>query len=227
MALVARVARYRLPSTLALEVWQSIIGNRCTRIPQAAEYRRFGVGQCQSGERAVSRVLFTDMRRCAVIPLGCPLPDDSNGLPGHRPGRAGNGADHSFASVWPFSGWGLPCQGRHRPRGELLPHHFTLTGDPRISGGIFSVALSLGSLPVDVSHHPALRSSDFPRHGRTMPRPLHPLTIGHGTEIASILEELSDRFDDQTQKQHSACSTEEIASGLPMKSVFPVCCAGY
>jgi len=30
------------------------------------------------------------------------------------------------------------------------------------TGGIFSVALSLGSPPVAVSDHPALRSSDFP-----------------------------------------------------------------
>ena len=28
---------------------------------------------------------------------------------------------------WPFTGWGLPCQNRLRFRGELLPHHFTLT----------------------------------------------------------------------------------------------------
>ncbi len=200
MAQVATVARYTLPSMLALEVWQSIIGKRCNRVPQAAEYRRFGVDQCQSGERAVSRVLFTDTRSMCGHSSRLPVAGRLE-----RPTRAfsrrtGNGADRSFASVWPFSGWGLPCQRRHRPRGELLPHHFTLTGDPRISGGIFSVALSLGSLPVDVSHHPALRSSDFPRHGWTMPRPLHPLTIGQHTELASILEELSDRFDDQTQK---------------------------
>ncbi len=108
--------------------------------------------------------------------------------PGIHP-TSGNGAGRSFASVWSFSGWGLPCQGRHRPRGELLPHHFTLTGDPRISGGIFSVALSLGSLPVGVTHHPALRSPDFPRHGNAMTRPLHPLTTMHGTKDRSILEE--------------------------------------
>jgi len=30
-------------------------------------------------------------------------------------------------------------------------------------GGLFSVALSVGSLPLAVSQHPALRSSDFPR----------------------------------------------------------------
>ena len=48
-----------------------------------------------------------------------------------------------------------------RGTGELLPRHFTLTaGWSR--GGIFSVALSLGSPPVAVSDHPALWSSDFP-----------------------------------------------------------------
>ena len=31
------------------------------------------------------------------------------------------------------------------------------------TGGVFSVALSLESLPVDVIHHAALRSPDFPR----------------------------------------------------------------
>ena len=39
--------------------------------------------------------------------------------------------------------------------------------------GVFSVALSLGSLPVGVTHHRALRSSDFPRRARKRtPRPL-------------------------------------------------------
>ena len=52
-------------------------------------YRRFDAVQGEVGERAVSRVLFTDKSRCAVIPLGCPLPDDSNGLPGHSPGEPG------------------------------------------------------------------------------------------------------------------------------------------
>jgi len=49
--------------------------------------------------------------------------------------------------------------------GELLPRHFTLT--PKrlkraVGGGMFSVALSLGSPPVAVSDHPALWCSDFP-----------------------------------------------------------------
>ena len=33
-------------------------------------------------------------------------------------------------------------------------------------GGIFSVALSVGSLPLAVNQHPALWSSDFPRTSR-------------------------------------------------------------
>ncbi len=30
--------------------------------------------------------------------------------------------------IWACWRWGLPCHDRHRPRGALLPHHFTLTG---------------------------------------------------------------------------------------------------
>ena len=44
-------------------------------------------------------------------------------------------------------------------RGALLPHHFTLTCK---AGGIFSVALSVGSRPPGVTWHPALWSPDFP-----------------------------------------------------------------
>ena len=42
-------------------------------------------------------------------------------------------------------------------------------------GGLFSVALSLASLPVAVSHHRALPSSDFPPGGRAPGRPPSPL----------------------------------------------------
>jgi hypothetical protein len=53
-----------------------------------------------------------------------------------------------------------------RPAGELLPHRFTLTAravGPR--GGLLSVALSLASRPVGVTHHRVLRSPDFPLAG--------------------------------------------------------------
>ncbi len=51
-----------------------------------------------------------------------------------------------------------------RDTGELLPHLFTLTLNrlAPAQGGLFSAALSLGSPPVAVSDHPALRSPDFP-----------------------------------------------------------------
>jgi len=47
----------------------------------------------------------------------------------------------------------------HLAAGELLPHRFTLT----ISGGLISVALSLGFPPLGVTKHPALWSPDFPQ----------------------------------------------------------------
>ena len=49
-----------------------------------------------------------------------------------------------------------------RPAGELLPHRFTLTAGEIPDGGLLSVALSLTSRSVGVTHHPALRSPDFP-----------------------------------------------------------------
>lgn len=91
--------------------------------------------------------------------------------------------------TWACWRWGLPCHVCHQTRGALLPHLFTLTfvewasptmphhprqrdaGErrPPYDGGVFSVALSLASLPVAVSHHRALSSSDFPPGG-TSPR---------------------------------------------------------
>ena len=90
--------------------------------------------------------------------------------------------------IWSCCRWGLPCRPSHPERGALLPHHFTLTW--RIAavascklavktmalhslqlatvncnyspGGIFSVALSVGLLRLDVIKHRALCSSDFP-----------------------------------------------------------------
>ena len=48
------------------------------------------------------------------------------------------------------------------PAGELLPHRFTLTSRQEPAGGLFSVALSLTSRLVGVTHHRILRSPDFP-----------------------------------------------------------------
>ncbi len=76
-----------------------------------------------------------------------------------RPTRERRGP-RQCSPIWSCSGWGLPCHGCCQPRGALLPHHFTLTCAS--TGGIFSVALSVGSRLPGVTWHPALWSPDFP-----------------------------------------------------------------
>ncbi len=78
--------------------------------------------------------------------------------------------------IWSCSGWGFPCHDCCQSRGALLPHHFTLTHCPYLFqtslkrgtvGGIFSVALSVGSHLPGVTWHPALWSPDFPPFVKT------------------------------------------------------------
>ena len=99
---------------------------------------------------------------CATaIPLGRRLPGVSSNLPG-RPDL------DTDPEVWSrmkrekpravpirsCSRWGLPCRRRCRRRGALLPHLFTLAAVYATRrGGLFSVALSLGSRPPDVIRH--------------------------------------------------------------------------
>src|SRR4029078_6614814 len=91
----------------------------------------------------------------SVGPISRPA---SNDLPGRRSARV---VAITFP-IWSFSGWGLPCRTCHQVRGGLLPRRFTLTDGPKAAGGLFSVALSLGSRPVAVDNHPDPRSPDFP-----------------------------------------------------------------
>ena len=56
--------------------------------------------------------------------------------------------------TWSCSGRGLPCQPCCQRCGGLLPHPFTLTLGPKPSGGLLSVALSLGSRRAAVSRRP-------------------------------------------------------------------------
>ena len=96
-----------------------------------------------------------------VIQLGRLLPAASSNLPENiKTGRLPGSRSSLRSLIWSCTGWGLQCHPGHPGCGELLPRHFTLTR-PK-AGGIFSVALSLGSPPVAVSDHPALRCSDFP-----------------------------------------------------------------
>ena len=84
-----------------------------------------------------------------------------------RPTRAAGAETHLPRALRPrraapirsCSRWGLPCRRRCRRRGALLPHPFTLTRQPRRrgagagTGGLLSVALSLGSPPPGVTRH--------------------------------------------------------------------------
>jgi hypothetical protein len=68
--------------------------------------------------------------------------------------------DVTAAPIRSCSRWGLPCRPCCQGRGALLPHRFALARGTRpacagrsCTGGLFSVALSLGSPPPAVSRH--------------------------------------------------------------------------
>jgi hypothetical protein len=120
-------------------------------------------GTEEKGSRPISRVLSW-----TIIPLGHPSPDASSSLPGShaRTPRCRFPCDFP---IWPCSRRGLPCHNRYQLRGALLPHHFTLTCGPSHAGslrigGIFPVALSVGSRPPGVTWRRVRRSPDFPPH---------------------------------------------------------------
>ena len=71
---------------------------------------------------------------------------------------------HRCSPIWSCSGWGLPCRGVLPPARCALtaPFHPCLIRVSPAIGGLFSVALSVGSRPPGVTWHPALRSPDFP-----------------------------------------------------------------
>ncbi len=91
-------------------------------------------------------------------------------------------AGHPMALLFGLAPGGVCRAGAvTRVAGELLPHRFTLTALPWKSGGLLSVALSVGSPPLGVTQHLALWSPDFPL--ATLPWPatarssLAPLTV--------------------------------------------------
>ena len=66
------------------------------------------------------------LRDWATIPLGTPLPTCSSNQPGRRAGTRA-----CAAPIRSCSRWGLPCRPRHRARGALLPHPFTVASPKR------------------------------------------------------------------------------------------------
>jgi hypothetical protein len=65
----------------------------------------------------------------AVISLEPPLPAASSNLPEMPQKR---NASSVIISVWSCIKWGLHCRFCRQKRGELLPRHFTLTGEPAV-----------------------------------------------------------------------------------------------
>ena len=97
------------------------------------------------------------------------------GLPGLWSLRSPNGSPGLFSiALFNLAPSGVyPARRVTPPGGELLPRHFTLTGQlssrsfPADLGGVVSVALSVGLLPLGITQHPTLWSSDFPHRSVT------------------------------------------------------------
>ena len=104
-----------------------------------------------------------------IIPLGRELPHASSDLPGSF-----ERATLRRSPIWSCSGWGLPSQlGHPSCWWSLTPpfHPCLCLGISGLAaragvlaiGGLFSVALSVGSPRLGVTQQPALWSSDFPQ----------------------------------------------------------------
>jgi hypothetical protein len=95
-----------------------------------------------------------------------------------QPTRDSNGAGNPSSPIWPCSGWGLPATPvtrravrSYRTFSPLpVPRECRTDRQLRAIGGMLSVALSVASRRPGVTRHPALWSSDFPRHLRPLDR---------------------------------------------------------
>jgi hypothetical protein len=101
--------------------------------------------------------------RAAIIHLGLPLPTASCGLPASigraalKRSRRPLGALLDLAPGGVYLAVSVTCDA-----GGLLHHRFTLTLQPRLEGGLLSVALSRGSPRIGVTDRPAVWSPDLP-----------------------------------------------------------------
>lgn len=112
-------------------------------------------------KQAISRVLFPHRvtpLRAMTIPLGPPLPTASSSQPGSTDGPS---------LTLPYSALllvGFTWHPTSPP--DPVSSYLTLSPLPAKAGGLLSVALSLGSPPLDVIQHHALWSPDFPPPAR-------------------------------------------------------------
>ena len=120
-----------------------------------AAARRPESGVSEETSRPVSRVLSW-----TVIPLGLTSPSGSSNLPG-------SSAGHANAPLFGLAPSGVCHATRRCPRARCAltapfhPYHARLATP---FGGLFSVALSVGSRRPGVTWHCALWSPDFPRN---------------------------------------------------------------
>jgi len=108
-------------------------------------------------KQAVSRVLFLEdgcPLQVTIIPLGSPLPVISSSQPG---GMGGPPLTPPYSALL-LAGFTWHPMSPPNPVSSYL----TLSPLPVWTGGLLSVALSLGSPPLDVIQRLALRSPDFP-----------------------------------------------------------------
>ena len=119
-------------------------------------------GFFRGARRPVSRVLSAGepAGRSFLWDTHCCVPRATNpDDEAEEPPGPGAEAPVPVVPIRSCSRWGLPCRRRYRKRGALLPHRFALTckvaalPPPPRAGGLFSVALSLGSPPPAVSRH--------------------------------------------------------------------------
>ena len=97
--------------------------------------------------------------------------------------------------IWSCSGWGFPCRGRLPVARCALTAPFHPYLCPKAIGGVFSVALSVGSRPPGVTWHPVLWSPDFPPRSRAAaawPTPVNmianPVDLRLGAELHHDVE---------------------------------------
>jgi len=117
-----------------------------------------------------------------AIYLGRRSPDASCGLPGDD-----SATGRHSPLIWPCSGWGLPCPGGYPLGRWALTPPFHPYPRHEATGGLFSVALSIGSRRPGVTRHPALRSSDFPRTARPKAPARGPLLPSRLRNITAVL----------------------------------------